>query len=77
MLLIAAALFLFPKITFAQSSLINIAHVQPDALGPGMTIAMEILAPAKDSGAFGTDGVYWYTQKIILLVITLFVIRNS
>jgi hypothetical protein len=43
-----------------------IAHVQPDALGPGMTIAMEVLAPAADTGAFGSDGVYLPNAKILL-----------
>jgi hypothetical protein len=45
----------------------KIAHLQPDALGPGMTIAMEILAPAKDTGAFGADGMYWSSAKIQLV----------
>ena len=53
----------FPELNFAQQ---RIAHVQPDALGPGMTIAMEVLAPAKDTGAFGIDGVYWPSSKILL-----------
>jgi hypothetical protein len=44
----------------------RIAHVQPDALGPGMTIAMEVLAPAKDTGAFGIDGIYLPSSKILL-----------
>lgn len=45
----------------------RIAHIQPDALGPGMTIAMEVMAPAKDTGAFGTDGIYLPSVKILLL----------
>lgn len=32
-----------------------------------MTIAMEVLAPAKDTLAFGTDGVYLPSSKILLL----------
>ena len=52
-----------PEIILAQQ---RIAHVQPDALGPGMTIAMEVMAPAKDTGAFGMDGVYWPSSKILL-----------
>ncbi|MFI5264515.1 MAG: hypothetical protein ACHQM6_08375, partial [Candidatus Kapaibacterium sp.] len=59
----AFVLFLLPNNNFAQQP---IAHVQPDALGPGMTIAMEVLAPAKDTGAFGDDGVYWANSKILL-----------
>ena len=50
--------------SFAQTT---IAHIQPDALAPGMTIAMEVLAPAKDTGAFGTDGIYLPQNKISLV----------
>ncbi|MFI5264842.1 MAG: hypothetical protein ACHQM6_10030, partial [Candidatus Kapaibacterium sp.] len=31
-----------------------------------MTIAMEVLAQVNDSGAFGTDGVYLPSSKILL-----------
>ncbi len=65
--LIAAVLcmvFLLQENSFAQQ---RIAHVQPDAVGPGMTIAMEVLAPAKDTGAFGSDGIYLPFSKIFLV----------
>lgn len=35
-----------------------------------MTIAMEVMVPAKDTGAFGGDGIYWPFQKILLLNIS-------
>jgi len=34
-----------------------IAHIQPDAVAPGMTIALEIMAPVQDTGNFGVDGL--------------------
>jgi hypothetical protein len=44
----------------AQSS---ISAVIPDICSPGMNVAMEILAPASEKGAFGTDGIYlWGAQ---------------
>src|SRR5690242_5324957 len=60
--------FLLTMFFNSQASIAQqrIAHVQPDALGPGMTIAMEVLAPAKDSGAFGADGLYLPSSKIVL-----------
>ncbi|MDP4236311.1 MAG: T9SS type A sorting domain-containing protein [Bacteroidota bacterium] len=63
--LLAAILLVlfFAGKTYAQQ---RIAHVQPDALGPGMTIAMEVMAPAKDTGAFGADGMYLPSSKILL-----------
>ncbi|MEI8134859.1 MAG: choice-of-anchor D domain-containing protein [bacterium] len=53
----------FSSENYAQQKL---AHIQPDALGPGMTVAMEMLAPAADSGAFGKDGIYLPESKIYL-----------
>src|SRR5689334_23378935 len=45
----------------------KIVHLQPDAIAPGMTIAMELLAPASDTGAFGVDGIYLPDLKIAYL----------
>src|ERR1051325_3303530 len=59
--LLGALLLCTSDISFSQ---MKIAHLQPDALDPGMTIAMEVLAPAKDSGAFGNDGLYLPQAKI-------------
>jgi hypothetical protein len=39
------------------SAQIHIAHIQPDVAAPGMTLALEVMAPASDSNAFGADGL--------------------
>ncbi len=63
-MLVLLSLFCYGFSSFAQTP---IAHIQPDALAPGMTIAIEILAPAKDTGAFGSDGIYLPQHKISLV----------
>ncbi len=52
----------FHSSVFSQPTVV---HIQPDALAPGMTIAMELLAPANAPNSFGTDGIYMPDQKII------------
>src|SRR5476651_2476167 len=66
-LLIVTAMFVVFFNSEKSNAQQRIAHVQPDALGPGMTIAMEVLAPVKDTGTFGSDGVYLPSAKIFLL----------
>jgi hypothetical protein len=56
--------FLFSSGAFAQP---HVARIQPDALAKGMTLAIEILAPAKEVGSFGNDGVYLPDEKIALV----------
>src|ERR1043165_6537683 len=60
-LLLLLFLFFCPITLAAQP---KIVRVQPDALAPGMTIAMELLAPAIDTGAFGHDGIYLPETKL-------------
>src|SRR5947207_9038395 len=60
-LLVLLFLFFCPITLAAQP---KIVRVQPDALAPGMTIAMGLLAPAIDTGAFGRDGVYLPETKL-------------
>ena len=49
----------------------SISAVIPDICSPGMNIAMEILAPASEKGAFGTDGIYLNNRSDIIRVQTL------
>ncbi|HET9137362.1 MAG TPA: choice-of-anchor D domain-containing protein [Candidatus Kapabacteria bacterium] len=60
-MLVLLILFCSPITLFSQP---KIVRVQPDALAPGMTVAMELLVPAKDTGAFGADGVYLPETKL-------------
>lgn len=48
------AILLWHEASFAQ---IQIADMRPDAASPGMTIALELLAPASLANNFGTDGL--------------------
>jgi len=49
----------------------SISAVIPDICSPGMNVAMEILAPASEKGAFGTDGIYLNNRSDIIRVQTL------
>lgn len=49
----------------------SISAVIPDICSPGMNIAMEILAPASNKGAFGTDGIYLNNKSDTIRVQTL------
>ena len=53
---------------YSQST---ISAVIPDLCSPGMNIAMEILAPASEKGAFGTDGIYLNNSSDNIRVQTL------
>ena len=44
----------------------KVVRIQPDAIAPGMTVAFELFSLEKDSGAFGSDGIYLPDQKIQL-----------
>jgi len=54
----------------------SISAVIPDICSPGMNIAMEILAPASEKGAFGTDGIYLNNRSDIIRVQTLIYHRS-
>lgn len=52
-------------VVFAQAQG-RVVRIQPDVIAAGMTVAFEVFASEKDSGAFGTDGIYLPDQKIAL-----------
>jgi hypothetical protein len=51
----------------SASAQLPIATIQPDAVASGMTIALEIMARASDSGAFGKDGLQVAGTSVELL----------
>lgn len=55
-------LLLLASVGYAQP---HIAYVQPDQATPGMTLALEILAPVTATGSFGADGFAPGTISIV------------
>jgi len=62
-LVIAVALFCSTPLT--SRAQVQIAYMQPDAASPGMTIALELLAPASLVNNFGSDGLAIASTSIV------------
>ncbi|MBS1904446.1 MAG: hypothetical protein JSS75_12130 [Bacteroidetes bacterium] len=58
------AVLVLALVCSASAQQIRVARIQPDAIATNMTMAMEILAPAADTGAFGADGIYLPDERL-------------